>query len=101
MAVPLSDILSQRLRPSSQAAESLVGDETVILHLKSGIYYGLDATGTRIWALLKDGLAPSQICARIAGEFDVAPAQVEEDTRRFLSDLKANDLVQASEGTDG
>jgi hypothetical protein len=89
----VTDILQSRLVPSPDAAESAVGDETVILHLKSGIYFGLDAVGTRIWSMLKKGIPPSEICRRIAEEFEVDPKQVEVDAAEFLDDLKANDIL--------
>lgn len=87
------DILEERLQPNSKAIESRVGDETVLLHLKSGIYFGLDAMGTRVWALLKERVPPAAICERLAFEFGVEPAVVESDVRRFLGELKANDIL--------
>ncbi len=89
----MTDILQERLAPSSDAVESRVGDETVLLHLQSGTYFGLDPMGTRIWAMLKEGLAPSVICERLTQEFDVTKEIVEADTRRFLGELKANDIL--------
>lgn len=89
----MTDIFDNTLAPSPDAVESRVGDETVLLHLKSGIYFGLDAMGTRIWEMLKDGMASREICARIAEEHDVPLATVEEDARRFLGELKDNDIV--------
>jgi len=98
----MTDFLQKRLAPSPDAAESAVGDETVLLHLKSGTYFGLDAMGTRIWAMLKQGLAPADICARIAADHDVPLATVEADARRFLGELKDNDIVvEAGEETGG
>jgi hypothetical protein len=94
-------ILNSRLAPSPDATESRVGDETVLLHLKSGIYFGLDATGTRIWALLKEGLAPGAICARIAAEHDVPLETIEADTRRFLGELRDNDIIVEADGDAG
>lgn len=82
-----------QLTPSPDAVESRVGDETVILHLKSGVYFGLDATGTRIWALVKEGVAPAAISARLTEEFDVTAEVAEADVRRFLGDLKANNIL--------
>jgi hypothetical protein len=90
----MTDILEQHWEPSRDAVESSVGDETVILHLTNGTYYGLDAVGTRIWALLKEGSPPPEICARIAEEYDVAPNVAEADARRFLEDLKANGIIE-------
>ena len=90
----MSDIFTKPLAPSPDAVESSVGDETVLLHLKSGTYCGLDPMGTRIWALLKEGLTPAEICTRIAAEHDVDLETVEADTRQFLGDLEANDIVR-------
>lgn len=90
----MTDILEARLAPSPDAAESAVGDETVILHLKSGTYFGLDPVGTRIWELLKQGLRPLDICKRIVADYGVAGDVAEADARRFLTDLKANGIVE-------
>lgn len=89
----MTDIFSHPLTPSPDAVESRVGDETVLLHLKSGTYFGLDQTGTRIWAMLKEGMAPAAICGRLTEEFDVEADAAEADVRRFLSELKANDIL--------
>jgi PqqD family protein of HPr-rel-A system len=90
----MTDILDQRLRPSLDAIESKVGDETVLLHLKSGTYFGLDAMGTRIWSMLKDGVSSPVICERLIEEFDVTGDVVQQDTRQFLDELKSNGIVE-------
>lgn len=89
----MSDDMDKRLAPSGDAIASAVGDETVILQLKNGAYFGLDAVGTRIWELLKEGTAPADICARMADEYDVAPDVIEADVRRLLGELEANELI--------
>ena len=96
----MTDLLSRRLIPSPDAAESRVGDETVLLHRKSGLYFGLDAMGTRIWSMLKEGRNPTQICTEIACGHDVERATVEADVRAFLGDLDAHSLIVA-EGDGG
>lgn len=89
----MTEILTRRLAPSPDAMESAVGDETVILHLKNGAYYGLDAVGTEIWGLLKQGLDPLTICAKIAADHGVDRSVVEVDATRFLTDLQAHDII--------
>ena len=91
--MPMTDIFTDPLTPSPDAVESKVGDETVILHLKSGTYFGLDPMGTRIWAMLKESVAPAAICARLCEEFDVAADVAEADVRRFLGEMKANHIL--------
>ncbi len=90
----MSDIFEKRLSPSGDAIASPVGDETVILQLKNGTYFGLDAVGTRIWEMLKDGAAPAAICAQLGKEYDVAPDVLEADVRRLLEELRANEIVE-------
>ncbi|MCL6682822.1 PqqD family protein [Sphingomonas alba] len=89
----MADIFDEHLVPSTDAVESAVGDETVILHLKSGTYFGLDAVGTRIWAMVKDGVATADIAKCLTEEFDVTQAIAEADARRFIGELKANDIL--------
>ena len=89
----MTDILQRRFKTSEDAAESPVGDETVILHLKNSTYYGLDAVGTRIWGLLKEGLAPDAICKLLAAEYDVSQEVIEADARRFLQELEAQNMI--------
>lgn len=87
------DILDSTLTPSDQAIESSVGDETVLLNLENGTYYGLDPVGTRIWALLKEGNTPAAIGPLLVAEYEVEPEVIENDLRRFLTDLKTHGIV--------
>lgn len=89
----MTDILKTNLRPSADAIESAVGDETVLLHLVRGTYYGLDPVGTRVWALLKEGRNPTEICQVLTEEFDAPPDVIEQDVTRFLEALLQNEIV--------
>ena len=89
----MSDVLKMELRPSADAIDSAVGDETVLLHLTKGTYFGLDAVGTRVWALLKEGRNPTEICEVLTGEFDAPSEVIEQDVTRFLEALLENEIV--------
>ncbi|EYD75060.1 hypothetical protein Rumeso_03388 [Rubellimicrobium mesophilum DSM 19309] len=89
----MTDLLSRRLIPSADALLSPVGEETVILHLGNDTYYGLDPMGTRIWAMLGEGVALAAIRDRLAAQHGVAAATVEADLRRFLDDLLRHGLL--------
>jgi hypothetical protein len=73
-----------------------VGDETVLLDLASGKYFGLDPVGTRMWHLLAEGKPLAAVCDAIAAEFEVARPQVEEDLQQLLAELKTEGLVRTS-----
>lgn len=70
------------------------GDETILLDLRDGVYYGLDGVGTRIWALLRDEISIASLRDAVAAEFDVTPAQCERDIRMLMRELAAKGLVK-------
>ena len=78
---------------SRDAVESRVGEQSVLLHLGSGTYFGLDAVGTQIWELLRQGLEPDQICERLEADYGVDSAQIEADVLRFLTLLHKHELL--------
>ncbi len=89
----MSEKFGRRLIPSGDAVASPVGDETIILQLKNGTYFGLDPVGTRVWQLLNEGLSPAAICVRLGEEFDATPDVLEADVRRFLVELEASEII--------
>jgi len=71
-----------------------VGEETMLLDLASGTYFGLDAVGGRFWQLLEEGKTPAGARDAMLAEFDVTPEQLDRDLEAFLADLVANGLVK-------
>lgn len=90
----MSDTLEISWRISEQAIANAVADETVILHLGNGTYFGLDPIGARLWEALKSGAQPAAICDTILAEYDVDRATLEADLRALLAELASNDLVE-------
>lgn len=71
-----------------------VGGEQVLLHLGSGIYFGLNAVGGRLWQLLEaGGCSLGQLVDAIEAEFDAPRATIEADLQAVVADLLANELV--------
>ena len=87
------DILEQKLKISPETFANAVGDETVLLQIKRGVYFGLDPVGTQIWQGLEKGQSPRLICDGLAREFSMDIAEIEQDARKFLEDLKANEII--------
>jgi hypothetical protein len=70
-----------------------LGEESVILSLDTGMYFGLDPVGTRIWTLLPDrNLA--QVADVIQQEFDADLRQIHQDLLALVEQLIAKRLVQ-------
>lgn len=89
----MSDSLAAAWRISDQAIANAVADETVILHLGNGTYFGLDAIGARLWDTLKAGAPPISVCENLLAEYEVDQATLEADLRALLADLAAHDLI--------
>jgi len=53
--------------------------ETVLLNLESGVYYGLDAVGTRVWQLIMQGCTIASVCDTMIEEWH---AGLEADRHR-------------------
>jgi len=91
-STPLIDPSTTVVATAAQVSCEL-GEETAILHTESGVYYGLDPVGTRVWQLLQEPVTVAEIRDAMLREFDVSAAQLDGDLRRLLVDLAAAGLV--------
>jgi len=80
----------------SQVMARQVGDETVILDLASGTYYGLDPVGARIWQLVGEGRTLAGICEMLLGEYAVDREVLERDAQLLMEALHSRGLVVCS-----
>ncbi len=72
--------------------------EGAILDFKSGIYYGLDEVGARIWKLIAEPRIVGEICDTILAEYDVEAEVCERDVIALLGELAAKGLVESRDG---
>jgi hypothetical protein len=85
--------LSEKFTIPSQVMARTVGDETVILDLASGTYFGLDPVGARFWQLLGDSKTLAEICTTMLEEYEVEREQLETDVLRLTDELVERGLV--------
>jgi hypothetical protein len=84
---------SDRVRIAPEVMFREVGDESVILDLKSERYLGLNDVGTRMWQAL---IAASSIQAAyevLLANYDVEPAELERDLRELVDQLVEMSLI--------
>jgi hypothetical protein len=70
-----------------------VGEEAVLLNLKSETYLGLDPVGTRMWMLLTESQSIESAYEALLGEYEVEGGQLRHDLEEFINKLVENDLV--------
>jgi len=85
--------LGTRLSVPPQVMSRRVGDETVLLDLESGLYFGVDRVGQRIWELAGNGKTVGEIVDAIVGEFEVDRSQAEADVLDFAETLVERGLL--------
>ena len=99
--------MSNQLDPTQAFAASAavvfrqMDDGAVLLDLESGVYFGLDEIGTRVWTLLVDCGTPAAVCSAMLQEFDVDPDVLTGDVLRLVGELQQNGLVRRSLGEGG
>jgi hypothetical protein len=77
---------------------SVVDGEAVILGLTSGVYYGLDPVGTRIWELIKEPASVAQVRDALLAEYEVEPERCEADLLELLQRLLDEGMIEVVDG---
>ena len=82
-----------KLTIPTQVMSRLVDDQTVLLDLESGMYFGLEGVGKRIWESVSEGRSLGEIAEVISSEFEVDEDQALADAITFASDLLERGLL--------
>ena len=85
--------LDTKLTVPQQVMSRLVGDETVLLDLASGLYFGLDGVGKLIWESVTEGHNLGAAVKAIVAEYDVDKGQAEADVLEFAAKLVERGLL--------
>jgi hypothetical protein len=67
--------------------------EAVLLNLQSGVYFGLNETGTQIWNILSENGRLEEVYSRILNDFSVEPDLAKSDLLMLTEQLVEKGLV--------
>lgn len=70
--------------------------EAVILSLKNGNYYGLNAVGARIWELVQEPVSLSKIEKVILSEYEVDSDECRQEIGDFLTLMNNEGLLEVT-----
>ena len=87
----------RRLEPTDDVVGQRLGDETVLVHLKTNRIFELSRTGGRFWELLQSESDRTQIQNQLMGEFDVSEQELTDEVDGLISSLAEEDLVRILE----
>lgn len=68
-------------------------EETVLMSIAGGTYYGLSRTSEDVWRRLAEPVRVRDLCAALAQDYDAPIAMIEADTLRFLDYLLGRELI--------
>jgi hypothetical protein len=71
-----------------------LGGEVAILDLASGMYYGLDEVGARVWELIRKPRVVEEVVGVILDEYDVGAKEGRDDVLALLQELADKGLVE-------
>lgn len=71
----------------------VLGDEAVILNVSTGIYFGLDSIGTRMWQLISEHGSLEKVVETLLAEYEVEEGQLRHDLDLLIQRLKDKGLV--------
>jgi hypothetical protein len=82
-----------RVRVASEVHVRDFDGELVILDLARGDYFGVNATGAKVWAGLQAGKSPRELAVELAQVYGVEQATLLEDFIALADDLLARGIV--------
>jgi len=86
--------LKDTLRIPDSVAARKIGDETILLNLETGTYYGLDDVGSRFLELLERNGEIAVAHLTLLKEFDVKPEILEADILRLSEEMRSKGLLE-------
>jgi Coenzyme PQQ synthesis protein D (PqqD) len=70
-----------------------VDGELMAMSIDRGTCYGLNGSGTRIWALIAEPCTVDDLCAQLLSEYDVDAEQCRSEVIDLLVELRAEGLI--------
>ena len=95
---PMNNLsLSSRVKLSENILFREMQGEAVLLNIETGIYFGLDSTGTATWNVMQKQKNVGKIIDSLLQEYEIDPETCREDLLKFLNNLQKNGLLEVHE----
>jgi hypothetical protein len=91
---------TERLRVAPDVLFRLVGDEGVLVNLRTERYLGLNPVGTRMWHVLNSATSIQAAYEELIEEYEVEPTQLRAVLEEFIDELLGQSLVEAGHVTE-
>ena len=91
--------MTDKLIRNANLMASAIDDEVVMMDMEQGQYFGLNAVGAHIWALLETPYSRDEIILNVKDNFE-APntSALEKDVLDFIQTMIDNKLIDVVDG---
>lgn len=86
---------ADRLRPHPDVVSQRLGESGVLIDLRTGRMFELNATGLRVWELVNEGCPAGQMLHRLGDEFTGDPDRLRDEVAALLDELVREGLLYA------
>ncbi len=84
--------MTYEVNTANAISETLDG-ESIIINLKSGMYFSLNASGSIVWDGIVAKQSPEAIVEAVASRYDAAHDVVESSVKSMIESLKQHELI--------
>jgi hypothetical protein len=86
-----------QVRASADVVGQRLGDDLVVVHLRTNQIFVLNRTGARCWELLGDGATIQELEERMLAEFDVDEGRLRRELDDFVAVLSKEKLIDVDQ----
>jgi len=69
-------------------------DETILMSIEQGAYYGMEQTARRIWEIIETPHTVAELCHKLSEEYDVDSETCRRDVIGYLEELSNEGLIK-------
>lgn len=82
------------IRRSTSVYAAPVGEETLMMSIERGRYFGLDDIGSGIWRRLETPLTFGELIDALTADYNADRRVIADDVRKLLEEMAAHDVVR-------
>lgn len=83
-----------RLSRTNDLLSTELDEETVLMSIDAGAYYGLAGVARSIWDKLENPISFSELIERLEREYDISRETCVADVKRFLAEMEREGLLR-------
>jgi hypothetical protein len=84
---------TDRLSRASDLLSTELDQETVLMSIDAGSYYGLEGPAQNVWEKLETPITFSQLIEHLVKEYQVSPDVCASDLQKFLAEMEREGLL--------